>query len=253
MSSNRPSLPFPCRPGSTLTLLKRSFEMQSVKLIVALVALAPHLALADPIQPTSQDPVLLPQPPLEKKIVLEGDWRETGQAKLVFVGEEESSKVETVQLQTKVSGETWFAAMECEGDESLNPGRVSFRVQKALLDSARGFAGWKISDGEQAVSAGVETTVFGQDKLRLGRETYLTTNEQPTTEMEYESPPLFQTKVGLRGSRQGSTSEIEGLLKQESGMGWEWGAGWKAQLNHGEGMTDLLTRPELQGNLRWTW
>lgn len=194
-----------------------------------------------------------PQPPLEKKIVLEGDWRETGQAKLIFLGDEESSKVETVQLKTRVSGKTWFAAMECEGDDSFSPERLTFRAQKALLGSTRGFAAWKVSDGEQAVATGMETAIFGRDKLRLQRETYLTTDEAPAIQMEYESPALFQTKVGIRGVQQGSRSEIEGLLKQESGMGWEWGAALKAQVNDGNGLTDVLIRPELQGNLRWTW
>ena len=227
--------------------------MQRTKLIVALLALAPHLGLAEPVQPTPQEPVVPPQPLLEKKIVLEGDWRETGQAKLIFVGEDESGKVEAVQLKTKVSGETWFAAMECEGDDSLNPERITFRAQKALFRSTRGFAAWKVNDGEQAVATGMETTLFGRDKLRLERETYLTTNDEPATQVEYESPVLFQTKVGIRGTRQGSVSEIEGLLKQESGMGWEWGAALKAQVNESNGLTDALSRPEVQGNLRWTW
>ena len=227
--------------------------MQRVKLIATLFALAPRLCLADPVQPTPQEPVLPPQPPLEKRVILEGDWRETGQARLIFVGEEDSSKVETVELQTRMSGETWFAEIECEGDESLSPGRVTFRAEKALLDSARGFAAWKMSEGEQAVSTGMETALFGRDKLRLERETYLNSTEKPLTQMEYEANLLFQTKVELKGSRQGSRSEIEGLLRQESGMGWEWGAGLKAQVNRGDGSSEVLSRPEVQGNLRWTW
>ena len=227
--------------------------MKRTKFIATLLALSSQLCLAEPLEPTPQEPVLLPQPALEKKIVLEGDWRETGHAKLIFVGEDESSKVGSVQLEAKVSGQTWFAALECEGDETFSPGALTFRAQKALFSSARGFAAWKLDDGEQALSAGLETSLFGGDKLRLERETWLTTTEQPLTELEYETPLPFQTKVGLRGSRQGTTSEIEGLLRQESGLGWEWGAGVKAQVNSPEQGGSVLTQPEVQGNLRWTW
>ncbi|MFA7479247.1 MAG: hypothetical protein WC314_02000 [Vulcanimicrobiota bacterium] len=222
-------------------------EPQIVKRALMIAALTVQLALAETTQPPPVLPITPVQPVIEKKVVWEGDWRESGHAKLIFQGTEDTSAVETIRLKTRVTGETWFADVEYEGLDHL--GFLAFKAQKELFLSTRGFAEWKVEEGNQEVAAGLETALFGRDKLRLRRASSLTEEVAPTTQMDYEVPLPFHAKIGISGLQQGERNELTGQIRQNCGEGWEWGAGVKTELLHGK----QIMPPEIQGSLRWTW
>jgi len=232
-------------------------SIRFLKTVAGTALLVAGIGWAEPAEslptPTPQTPEVPAQPAIQKRVVLEGDWRRTGRAKLVFQKESETSAVEEIRLQATLKRDSWFTEFQCASSDQGLPHYTKVRVGTALLNSTSAFAEWQQNGEEQQVATGLHASLPGDHKLDIEHRKPLQTETQPTTAVNYRLPLVGGSNLTVVGLTQGERQEIKGKLLQENTDGWGWEAAVKTEYQPQTGGHDLWNNPQVEGRLRWVW
>jgi hypothetical protein len=195
----------------------------------------------------AQPPSPAPRP---QRVEIVRDWCCTGRAKIRLTSDRTSSQVKSVYVNTKYEKRGWLT--QIEGQAQIDgDAKLEVSAMKNLLDQTSTFAAWRHSSEDNALETGLETALFGQDKLRLSYQVQpLTKDLQAQAEVSYKYSLWGDNSLKITGARKSEQSEVGGELMHKENSGLMWSASLTTQKTISQ---DSWESPQLEGRFRWTW
>ena len=197
------------------------------------------------------------QPEETSRVVLQGDWRRTGKARLVLERGEDSTAVENVEVEASLTPLTCGPEVTCRMTLVDSARSYSLRLNQSLFQQARAFAQWDHSEQTDSLVSGLETPVFGSDTFRVRYYQELDEQllpENTETSLSYETQLKESTQIVVSSRHKDKLNELKGEVVQSVGDGLELSATVESRMTPatlGEFPYDF--EPKLQGQLRWAW
>lgn len=189
-----------------------------------------------------------------KRLELKKSWFRRADGALVLKREEKSRAVRAIALDVGLRVDGWMAELHVENELSSESKRYRLFAQKTFGD-ARAFAEWRDgSEAAPALTAGLEYSLFGEDRWLLVRkmnaEVGIETVEE-SAQLTFPLEALGVDKIRLKSVQGESDSELEGEVSTEVGEGLELGASVGSK--RAPGPENTWSVPAVEGTLRFSW
>lgn len=202
-----------------------------------------------------QEPDCAPQ-----SVELKSSWFQKADGTLILRRDASSHGVHTVEAGLDTRTDAWQAGITVEGElTGEQKQRLRLYAQRAFFgDRARAFAEWSDeSGGTGSVLAGVEYSVFGEDKWLLSRKLDSesgASERQDTLQLTLPISVLGVDKLQLMGARGASLTELRGEICTSVRDNLEVGASVGTQRSPIPGADGYVwSVPQVQGSLRFNW
>lgn len=217
----------------------------------------------NPMQPSSsveqrdvlQEPDCAPQ-----SVELKGSWLQKTDGTLILEREADSHGVRSVEAGLEKHAGVWQAGVSIEGElTGEERQRLRLYAQRAFFgERAKAFAEWNDqSDGTASVMAGVEYSMFGEDKWLLSRKLdpeASSTEVEDTLQLTLPITILGVDKLRLTGVKGSTLTELRGEVCTSIRENLEVGASVGTQRTPTPGADgQVWTVPQVQGSLKFNW